>query len=124
MTRTIFVLALGAALLASTAHADSIKGQENAEIAYCMIETNTTSGRTNKIARDRHNACMRAHGWLPNSGTPDILPPAYIESSNAAFAKADAVAERIIRALEWCNAISNDGALWRTYLACRTASGL
>jgi hypothetical protein len=76
MTRTSFVLALGATLLASAAHADSIKGQENAEIAYCMIETNTTSGRTNKIARDRHNACLKAHGWLPNSGTPEILPPA------------------------------------------------
>jgi hypothetical protein len=123
MTRTL-VLAIGAMLLATAAHADSIKGQENAEIAYCMVETNTTSGRTNKIARDRHRACLKEHGWLPNSGPADILPPAYIESANAAFAKADAMAAVVIRKLEWCNAISNDGALWRIYLACRTASGI
>jgi hypothetical protein len=84
MTRTL-VLAIGAALLASAAHADSIKGQENAEIAYCMVETNTLSGQITKDVTARRQACLKEHGWLPNSGTPDILPPAYIESANAAF---------------------------------------
>jgi hypothetical protein len=41
MTRTALLLAIGAMLLTSAAHADSIKGQENAEIAYCVVETNT-----------------------------------------------------------------------------------
>jgi hypothetical protein len=131
MTRKL-VLAVAATMLVGVVQADSIKGQENAEIAYCMVETNTMSGRTNKIARDRHRACLKEHGWLPNSGAADILPPTYIESANAAFAKADAK----LAARRRCHDIAGDQEpsdvlgfnesyrRYRIFAACMSASGL
>jgi hypothetical protein len=81
MTRTTLILALGATLLAGAAQANSIESQRNAELAFCMIQANATAGETNKSALERNHDCLRANGWLPQSGTPKILPRGFVAAA-------------------------------------------
>jgi hypothetical protein len=76
-------------LLASAAHADSIERQRNAEIAYCMDETNQRTSRAVKPALDRMYECLQINGWLPGSGNPKMLPRDYVDRVDRAFAKED-----------------------------------
>ena len=85
MTRTAF-LAAGILMLAGAAQADSIERQRNAEIAYCMDETNQRASRTTP-ALDRMYDCLRANGWLPGSGNPKVLPRDYVDRAPRAFSK-------------------------------------
>jgi hypothetical protein len=136
MTIRKITIALVATLLGGAAQADSIKGQENGEIAYCMVETDTMSGLISKTAIDRHNACLKAHGWLPGSGDAKILQHRYVAQANAAFAKGEAMANAVISALARCRAISGTDVPASSmtfseytrrseiYAACRTAAGL
>jgi hypothetical protein len=77
----MLILALGATLLAGAAQADSIESQRNAEIAFCMNQSNATAGETNKSALERNYDCLKANGWLPRSGTPKILPRAFVAAA-------------------------------------------
>jgi len=65
------------------AHADSLERQRNAEIAFCLEETNQRASRTTP-ALDRVQECMRTNGWLPGSGNPKVLPRDFVERINAA----------------------------------------
>jgi hypothetical protein len=65
MTHTTLILALGATLLAGAAQANSIESQRNAELAFCMNQTNATAGETNKSALEgTMTASRRTAGYL------------------------------------------------------------
>jgi hypothetical protein len=36
---------------------------------------------TNKSAIERNHDCLKANGWLPQSGTPKILPRAFVAAA-------------------------------------------
>ncbi len=79
----IMWLVLGA--LTMPAHADSIERQRNAEIAFCMDETNQRTSRAIKPALDRMHECLQVNGWLPGSGNPKVLPRDFVDRVNRAF---------------------------------------
>ena len=74
-------------LMIMPAHGDSIAGQRNAEIAFCLDESNQRASRYSKSAIERVEECLRANGWLPNSGNPKVLDRDFVDRVNRAFTK-------------------------------------